>query len=101
MEGPLLDEEMRGEGMAYMNNKPKEMVSLDIDELGVIEWALEEGLKRLDEKIDEGWEPCGEKEVKRVLCKVLLRVKETKRMVKKKALGTWLSEEDQHERKDR
>lgn len=44
-----------------MNNKPKEMVSLDIDELGVIEWALEEGLKRLDEKIDEGWEPCGEK----------------------------------------
>ena len=61
MEGPLLDEEMRG----------------------------------------EGWEPCGEKEVKRVLCKVLLRVKETKRMVKKKALGAWLSEEDQHERKDR
>ena len=70
-----------------MNNKPKEMVTLDIDELGVIEWALEEGLKRLDEKIDEGWEPCGEKEVKRVLCKVLLRVKETKRMVKKKAFG--------------
>ena len=24
-----------------------------------------------------------------------------RRMVKKKALGTWLSEEDQHERKDR
>ena len=45
---------------------------------------LNGGEKRLDEKIDEGWEPCGEKEVKRVLCKVLLRVKETKRMVKKK-----------------
>ena len=53
------------------------------------------------ELVNVGWEPCGEKEVKRVLCKVLLRVKETKRMVKKKALGTWLSEEDQHERKDR
>ena len=39
-----------------MNNKPKEMVTLDIDELGVIEWALEEGLKRLDEKIDDGTE---------------------------------------------
>ena len=36
-----------------MNNKPKEMVSLDIDELGVVEWALEEGLKKLDKKIDE------------------------------------------------